>query len=110
MTQAEHALVERMAVWIKSFSWKLNDYATDAELDITIAGIARGSDQTLAECFDVDGVNERVVRALVEKKVAQFEDAFTIEELDWNFENITNGSGRQDREIHIFAAIHLAES
>ncbi len=110
MTKEEHTLVERMAVWIKSFSWKRNDYATDAELEITIAGISQGSDQTLAECFNVDGVNERAIRALVEKKVAQFEDAFRIEELNWCFESFTNGSGRQDREINISASIHLAES
>ena len=102
-------IVEQMKNRITAFNWALNGMCTDATLSMVLGGIREGSIQPLRDCFDLTRVTDESVRAFVEAKVAQFEEVFTIEGLNWHLEESPLADGTDDCTLHISAAVHLVE-
>ena len=105
-TLTEKEVVDKLLIWIRSFSWNENDEQTDAIMEFTVAGI---TDCHLDEIVDVDAINDCVVKQVVSIKAEQFVDVHTIEGLTWEIVGITDALGRSAESIQVHAHLRLVE-
>ena len=103
----EEDIINELMIWIKSFSWEENENQTDADMEFTISGIA-GSH--LENMIDISLVNTKIIKQVVLQKAEQFIDVHVIEELYWEIVDSTDEVGYPQKNIHVQASIHLAES
>lgn len=104
--KSEVEIVEDLLIWINSFSWEENDCQTDAQIGLTITGIAGCH---LEERVDVSVINTRIIKRVVKRKASQFVDVHVIEGLSWRIEDVKDECGHPMKRICISAGIHLAE-
>ena len=102
----EAKMIESLLVWINSFSWEENVRQTDAQMELTITGIAECH---LEERVDVSAINTHIIKRVVKRKASQFVDVHVIEGLSWRIEDIKDECGHPMKQICISAGIHLAE-
>ena len=103
---SEAEIIEDLLIRINRFSWEENDCQTDAQMELTITGIAGCH---LEERVDVSAITMRIIKRVVKRKASQFADVHVIEELSWRIEDVKDECGHPMMRICISAGIHLAE-
>lgn len=106
LARTEEEIVNRLSIWIKSFSWDEYDEQTGAVMKFTVAGI---TDWHLDKIVDVNALDDYVIKQVVAKKAEQFVDVFTIVEMSWEIVDVTDAIGRSTSEIQVYASLRLAE-